>query len=121
MCQCRDVNPWNAALSRDLARLKRDIAATITTANEVGASRVPWRHSAAHGPVGVVRRDAALKCKGRLTHLLALRAPARMQAHAAKEKALGEVAALKLQAEREHAAFEEEFRQLTAVIEDDRR
>ena len=38
-----------------------------------------------------------------------------------KEKALAEIQALKLQAEREHAAFEEEFRQLTQIIEDDRR
>lgn len=42
------------------------------------------------------------------------------EAHAAKEKALSEVAALKLAAEKEHAAFEEEWRQLSHIIEDDR-
>lgn len=42
------------------------------------------------------------------------------EAHTAKEKALSEVAALKLAAEKEHAAFEEEWRQLTHIIEDDR-
>ncbi|GBF94682.1 flagellar outer dynein arm-docking complex [Raphidocelis subcapitata] len=66
----------DAQLDRDLARLKREIADTITAANE---------------------------------------------AHAAKERALAEAQSLKLQAEREHAAFEEEFRQLTNIIEDDRR
>jgi hypothetical protein len=43
------------------------------------------------------------------------------QAHAAKEEALSETQALKLQAEREHAQLEEEFGQLTQIIEDDRR
>jgi hypothetical protein len=47
--------------------------------------------------------------------------PHARQANAAKDKALAEVQALKLQAEREHASFEEEFRQLTQIIEDDRR
>lgn len=42
------------------------------------------------------------------------------EANAAKDKALGEASALKLAAEREHAAFEEEWRQLTHLIEDDR-
>jgi hypothetical protein len=42
------------------------------------------------------------------------------EAHVAKEKALSEVAALKLAAEKEHAAFEEEWRQLSHIIEDDR-
>lgn len=42
------------------------------------------------------------------------------EAHAAKEKALAEVSALKLAAEREHATFEEEWRQLTHLIEEDR-
>lgn len=42
------------------------------------------------------------------------------EAHTAKEKALSEVTALKLAAEKEHAAFEEEWRQLTHIIEDDR-
>ncbi|KAI8473807.1 MAG: outer dynein arm docking complex protein ODA1 [Monoraphidium minutum] len=44
-----------------------------------------------------------------------------LSAHAAKERALSEIQSLKLQAEREHAAFEEEFRGLTQIIEDDRR
>lgn len=42
------------------------------------------------------------------------------EANAAKDKALGEASTLKLAAEREHAAFEEEWRQLTHLIEDDR-
>lgn len=42
------------------------------------------------------------------------------EANTAKEKALAEASALKLAAEREHAAFEEEWRQLTHLIEDDR-
>jgi hypothetical protein len=42
------------------------------------------------------------------------------EANAAKEKALAEASTLKLAAEREHAAFEEEWRQLTHLIEDDR-
>ncbi len=42
------------------------------------------------------------------------------EANVAKEKALSEVAALKLAAEKEHAAFTEEWRQLTLIIEDDR-
>ena len=42
------------------------------------------------------------------------------EANAAKDKALAEASALKLAAEREHAAFEEEWRQLTHLIEDDR-
>ena len=45
---------------------------------------------------------------------------AALQAHNHKEKALSEVQALKLQAEREHANCEEEWRQLTAIIEDDK-
>eukprot|EP00877_Chromochloris_zofingiensis_P013781 jgi/Chrzof1/8657/Cz03g19020.t1 len=43
------------------------------------------------------------------------------EAHIAKEKALAEVQALKLHAEKEHAQFEEEWKQLTHIIEDDRR
>jgi hypothetical protein len=70
------LTSFHHAPRRDLARLKRDIADTITASNE---------------------------------------------AHAAKEKALSEIQSLKLQAEREHATFEEEFRQLTQIIEDDRR
>uniref|UniRef100_A0A383V6K0 ODAD1 central coiled coil region domain-containing protein n=1 Tax=Tetradesmus obliquus TaxID=3088 RepID=A0A383V6K0_TETOB len=66
----------NSNLDKDLARIKRNIADTITAANE---------------------------------------------AHAAKEKALSEVAVLKLAAEKEHAAFEEEWRQLSHIIEHDRR
>lgn len=66
----------NANLDKELARIKGNIADTITAANE---------------------------------------------AHAAKEKALAEVSALKLAAEREHATFEEEWRQLTHLIEEDRR
>jgi hypothetical protein len=42
------------------------------------------------------------------------------EAHVAKEKALSEVAALKLAAEKEHAAFEEEWRQLSHIVENDR-
>lgn len=42
------------------------------------------------------------------------------EAHIAKEKALAEVQALKLHAEKEHAQFEEEWKQLTHIIEDDR-
>jgi translation initiation factor IF-3 len=41
-------------------------------------------------------------------------------ANTAKEKALADVSALKLEAERQHAAFEEEWKQLTRFIEDDR-
>jgi hypothetical protein len=41
-------------------------------------------------------------------------------AYTAKDKALSEVAALKLAAEKEHAAFEEEWRQLSHIIEEDR-
>ena len=39
----------------------------------------------------------------------------------AKEKALGEMNVLKVQADREHAGFEEEWKQLTAIIEEDKR
>lgn len=42
------------------------------------------------------------------------------EAYAAKEKALAEVSALKLTAEKEHASFEDEWRQLTQLIEEDR-
>jgi hypothetical protein len=42
------------------------------------------------------------------------------EANTAKEKALADVSALKLEAERQHAAFEEEWKQLTRFIEDDR-
>eukprot|EP00879_Flechtneria_rotunda_P012214 GHRR01012756.1.p1 GENE.GHRR01012756.1~~GHRR01012756.1.p1 ORF type:complete len:569 (+),score=227.55 GHRR01012756.1:229-1935(+) len=66
----------NTNLDKELARIKRNIADTITSVND---------------------------------------------AHIAKEKALSEVNALKLAAEKEHAAFEEEWRQLTHIIDDDRR
>jgi hypothetical protein len=65
----------NTNLDKELARIKRNIADTISAANV---------------------------------------------AHTAKEKALAEVAALKLQAEKDHASFEEEWRQLTHIIEEDR-
>lgn len=42
------------------------------------------------------------------------------EAHAAKDRALADVSGLKLLAEKEHAGFDEEWRQLTRLIEDDR-
>lgn len=56
----------------------------------------------------------------RILQLLSDTITAANEAHVAKEKALSEVQALKLAAEKEHAAFEEEWRQLSHIIEEDR-
>ncbi len=57
---------------------------------------------------------------GRIKHDIADTIAAANEAHAAKEKALAEAGALKMAAEREHQACEEEWKELTHIIEDDR-
>ncbi|KAF8055922.1 ODA1 [Scenedesmus sp. PABB004] len=105
----------DASLDKELARIKRTIA---------GQRRLPARRGAGAG-AGSSRRPRRPHARRATAPRRAAPRPdtitAANEAHVGKDKALAEVAALKLAAEKEHAAFEEEWRQLSHIIEDDRR
>jgi hypothetical protein len=119
-------------LVKELARVKRGIAGASVLAR--GQIRRARAFPAACAGAGDGSRQAApdrqkqapslplphIACCATTGHTRTDTITAANEAHAAKEKAQAEASALKLTAEKEHAAFEEEWRQLTRLIEDNK-